>query len=277
MSSLSLFIHAGLHKTATTYLQKKVFPVWPGVHYIGKPYGGSIFESLVNSQKEVALISSEQLSAPPLTPKNLDVEKRKGKWYQRREMSLERLRMIFPGSKLILSVRNPLEYVESVYSQYVSWGGAVSTSEFYSTSGEMTPFCSNDLDFYMLKDSLLRIWGEDNFLLFDSGELQSRPEDVYLNLANFMGVSEVPEVIDKGRSNVRLSESEVNAMLAYSRKHHAQYGTKEFFSGLKDVKKSSTSDQPFSFPQDTLSKVRNDTWASWVKLKEELARHHTRP
>lgn len=68
-----LFLHVGMHKTATTTLQLDVFPHLKGVSYLGRPYNvrqdvltNHFVDLFDDSTEDKVLVSNETLSGPML-------------------------------------------------------------------------------------------------------------------------------------------------------------------------------------------------------------------
>lgn len=151
MTDLEIFLHIGYHKTATTYLQDVVFNQIPGVTYLGRRWINSelrdFFEeykfthdlnfspktyrakfddilehsidhslSLINadSKTEKILISHESLHSG-------------AEWFGVEIISrAERLKSVFPSAKIIIGIRNQVDYIESNYKEYIFLGGRLS-------------------------------------------------------------------------------------------------------------------------------------------------------
>ena len=98
------FFHVGLHKTATTFLQKSVFPEWPGIHYL---QSRNIEYFLRLPDTETYLISCEGLSGATFA--TLD-ERCRG---------IARLARMFPAANTIIGFRPHGGFMASLYSQYL--------------------------------------------------------------------------------------------------------------------------------------------------------------
>jgi len=122
-----IFIHVGLHKTASTFLQEKVFCHLKSVSYLTRPYTqhNHVFnklqyadDSLYDSSKLVAeldqiqeeriLISDEAFSGVPITLGQMN-----------RSMIAKRLKDIFPEAKILLFIRGQKAMLLSHYNMWV--------------------------------------------------------------------------------------------------------------------------------------------------------------
>jgi hypothetical protein len=108
MSFSNLTFHVGLHKTGTTFLQEHVFPrlggvenlVWRNLEYF-----------LRLDHRKVYFVSCEGLSGSTFA----------GTTERIRAISL--LGAMFPCSRIMITVRPHGEYLKSLYSQYLRYGG----------------------------------------------------------------------------------------------------------------------------------------------------------
>ena len=126
-----IFIHVGLPKTASTYLQNNVFPRLNNIAYVGRPYtqenyafntlqyaDNSLYSSstmrkeIDDIEKEIAkghpiLISDELFSGFALYN------------FMNRGMIAERLSEIVPHAEIILFLRGQMDLIVSLYNQFV--------------------------------------------------------------------------------------------------------------------------------------------------------------
>jgi hypothetical protein len=270
VGKVSLYIHVGLHKTGTTFLQRSVFPNWPGVHYVGKPYSDQFFEPALRDEGiACVLLSNEQFSSPPIYPDLLDPCARKRPWFEQRNVTLLRLKQLFPEAGVIMGFRHPVNYCESVYSQYIFRGGAAGLDSFWHPSDMEGCLGLEDVSFDKLQTVVLDLWSEVFF--FDHADLRSRPYDLLWAMAEFMGVDNTPEVVP-GEVNPRLSKSQIAAMQAYSAVSDRQkIPSREFYRGLRAVRDSAQIDEPFTFSAYLQDEITRLTKESWRRAKLRMA------
>ena len=130
MKKQEVFIHIGMPRTGSTFLQTKIFPTIEGVEFIGPPYTqyGNAFNELLfaddtfydeqkirselNSIKgEKLLISNENFIGQSIYFNHIN-----------RTTIANRLKNIFPDATIILYLRNQLDLLKSLYSISVMWG-----------------------------------------------------------------------------------------------------------------------------------------------------------
>lgn len=113
--SSRLFIHVGLPKTATTYLQQNVFPSLSGVTFLGKAKCVNFHDVFMAESRKV-LISHEHLLACPF-------ESYPGGWRAEFTRRLTALSRTFPEAQIMLSFRDHASLLTSYYKEYISKPG----------------------------------------------------------------------------------------------------------------------------------------------------------
>jgi hypothetical protein len=155
---MKVAVHIGLHKTATTTLQRQVFPALPGVHFVDSTHAaaaGVIYACQVQdpiyfdsskaravldgafSADQVNLISSESLSGSlysAIGKRGLD----------HRHSIIENLQRTLPEAKILLVLRRQEQYARSVYRQYVTRGGVLDPAVFFGLESRETAYFPRD-------------------------------------------------------------------------------------------------------------------------------------
>ncbi|MHC4662737.1 MAG: hypothetical protein ACYS8W_13735 [Planctomycetota bacterium] len=174
-----IVIHVGLHKTASTFFQNKI---WPGVEnyrYIGRPYtqhnhafnklqyaDGSLYDSSeVGSQidkikENKLLLSDESFSGKPYFFS-----------YINRAIIAERLKELFPDANIVLFIRDQKDILLSIYNQYIKIGAGVKRME--------------DLFWYPRKDYSLEDYRNRPFD-YDLSTLYFNTNQMYIHLDSFL-------------------------------------------------------------------------------------------
>ncbi|VEP12699.1 conserved hypothetical protein [Hyella patelloides LEGE 07179] len=128
------YIHIGIPKTATTYLQNQIFPHIKSAYYVGRPYtqenhafnllqyaDNTLFKPIkfaneldkinkLASDKEYILISDEKFFG--LTTCN----------FINRSLIAERLSSAMPNAEILIFIRNQEDFILSMYKQHVKMG-----------------------------------------------------------------------------------------------------------------------------------------------------------
>jgi len=105
-SSNDIYIHVGLPKTGTTWIQNEIFKRLD-VQYIDYMY----LYSYIQPERKT-IISMESLSGvPDLHP------------YETRFQVMHRLHAMFPTASIIIGIRERDKWIQSAYNEYVKGGG----------------------------------------------------------------------------------------------------------------------------------------------------------
>lgn len=168
---LTLTIHAGLHKTGTTWLQKHVFPkMTPGsfVNGVDRPIS-DFFEDFAGAESPI-LWSQETLSGV-----------RGSDYSQSRRDILKFVANTWPGSNLILVFREQSDWIRSLYDHHYDEGGTMLFDDWMERHG-----FEYALDHNALIDYVLRLpFGRRLFLDYD--QLKQNPEATIKAIGEFVG------------------------------------------------------------------------------------------
>lgn len=167
----NFLFHVGLHKTGTTYLQDVVFPNWPGIKYL-RFRNLEYFLALPASEKY--LVSCENLSGATFA--TLDDRCR----------GLARLAEMFPGAKVVIAFRPHGDFVASLYSQYLRYGGQATFDRFFSLSSPDTLWRRDDLCYRALVEVIETSFRAKPFV-FHLSELRDNEQGLLADLARFFG------------------------------------------------------------------------------------------
>jgi hypothetical protein len=150
-----IFFHTGLHKTATTFIQKMLFPNIEGLNYVKNE---TVFKELIDiTQQDILtynekkiyegikdkltsgknIISAEALSGNPFMQ------------YLNRYDILLKIKKTFPEAKIIVGIRNQKSMLFSIYKQYIRMGGTKRSEDFYRI----------DDNSKLYKSDAIYIWG----------------------------------------------------------------------------------------------------------------------
>lgn len=117
ISKSNVFIHVGLQKTGTTWIQCELFNRMKGINYVHN----MDYTTYFNPDRKT-IISMEWLCGIPY-------------WnhvpYSNRFQMIDRLHRVFPDAGIILGVRDKRKWVISLYSQYVKNGGVLGYDDWY--------------------------------------------------------------------------------------------------------------------------------------------------
>lgn len=203
------FVHVGLAKAASTFLQGQVFPAHPQLVAISIPCHRQIgakavldtlaltesarfdatawrtsFETLARragvTEGRKLGISNENLSGHMVTGAGAD-------WVA------DRLAELLGPIKVVLVLRHPLSYVWSMYNQYVRTGGTLPLSRVWDDPS-LFPGLVNvtkKLDYQRLLSHYRRRFGEENLLVVPFELLHEDQADFLHRIWRFFGVSPI--------------------------------------------------------------------------------------
>lgn len=227
----TVYLHLGFHKTATTFMQKAIFPNLKQVNYIkygrikkelgkirlskisdmGAENSKYFFKSFNNGKP--MLISFEGLSGSPLSPSKrkpqLDI--------------LKDLRRVFPESEfdvyIIFGIREQVALLTSLYVQFVHHGGVIGPKDFMrgrlKNNGSL-----NNFQFHRYIHEVYRLFGEDHTYVMIYEYFKKNFSEEMLKLLNYMGEQEIPNY-----KNVGSNKSYGTKQLAIARRLNRLFKT----------------------------------------------------
>jgi hypothetical protein len=235
------FLHIGDYKTGTTWLQKYFYSIHPDISYLGGPFNNQLLEKYLHE-----LIDSRDLD---FDSKNLrkKIEKQVGliipgkKTGISREVfsatnfvtgenarrNAERLYSIFGDVKVVFIIREQINMLTSIYSQYVKMGGTLPIKSFV-----FDPIVSNGLlerlKWHKQITMYREIFGADNVHIGLYEEFRDNKEKFLYSLSEFL---EIGNVLLKNEINSR-----ANKALSSFSCEIARIGNKAFRSHLNNAK-----------------------------------------
>ena len=172
-----LFLHVGLPKTGTTFMQNVVFPKWRGVTYL---VSGNFEHLLLMEEGERYLISREGL----LKSHNFSLQ-------ETRARRMARLSKIFPEARILISFRRHAAFIVSCYRQYLQKGGRHTFEKYFDVDGDGGVLRREEFLFRRELESI-----DDSFrhkpFVFCQEEIKENLPNLLRDLEAFMG-GEAPD------------------------------------------------------------------------------------
>lgn len=215
-----VFLHIGLHKTATTTLQSQFFTKITGLNYYWNnnrqirlmvdmltkkdpmyfdPASALGCLGEVNDDAPI-LISEESLSGAPFAGER--------EWgLDHRKAVFENSLKVFPGASVILVIRRQDKFAVSLYRQYLKFGGTQSLERFYGidTEGDYYGLVSLDRFNYLTYIQTLHGMFSGRVLVLAFEEFV-REQDVFLSkICSFVGV-EKPDLVLSKSNETRMGD-----------------------------------------------------------------------
>ena len=162
-----VFIHVGLPKTGTTWIQREIFEKMKNVNYYHR---FDLYTPLDFDKKTV--ISNEELAGVAYWEKGMDI----------RYQVIERLYRMFPKAKIIVGRRDERSWIRSTYAQYVKNGGWRNFDSWFD-------FCydkkAGDMDSY--ESYIYGLFGKKNVFVYDISDLKTDISGFVTRLCGFIG------------------------------------------------------------------------------------------
>jgi hypothetical protein len=194
-----VLLHVGYHKTATTWMQNLLFTQQHGYRQIanhkevfshivrpnGYRFDPGQMKKLIIERKaelrpgEVPVISSEILSGNPFHGG------------RESEIYAERLHKILPEARILISIRNQMRIMASVYMQYLLRGGTMPYDLFFEGTNEpgYFAFSPEHFEYDLLVANYQRLFGRENVYILTQESLIEDMDAASEGLARFIGNS----------------------------------------------------------------------------------------
>jgi len=206
MREREIFIHIGLHRTGSTFLQEKIFPHIPLVTFVrGHNY---ICSFMINA--EVPTDGKIVISYEGLSGHNY-LDNGEASPF---EMA-ERIKKLWPNAKIILVLREKGDWRRSLYRQYVNRLSKFMTEPILSEQEWIEKvFRKRDFSFDDFVAYLNGLFEEVLVLHYEN--LRDHPYDFVREICDFIGVPS--PTFTTGRINVGLSMRKIRAIRWLSRR-----------------------------------------------------------
>ena len=192
-----LLLHVGYHKTATTWMQGLLFRRMHGYRKVAtqaevfanivRPHGfrfdpGPMRDLIARkldglAPGEVPVISSEVLSGHPFQGGHES------------DIYAERLHRIAPEARILITIRNQMRILPSVYMQYLQRGGRMPYDRFFAGESRVGyfGFTPEHFEYDLLIAHYQRLFGRENVYVLTQESLVADMEDIAERLAEFAG------------------------------------------------------------------------------------------
>lgn len=122
--SKKIYIHVGMQKTGSTWLQSEYFPKITTHDVIYKESFRNIFYGLTD--KDLLITYENYVGYPHI----LKSEDRNG-WMDTRSKAIRNLAAFFPKADIILVIRKQSSLIGSLYNQYIKVGGNITLKDYW--------------------------------------------------------------------------------------------------------------------------------------------------
>ncbi len=163
-----IFFHVGLGKTASTYLQYKVFPKLKGVHYIQRTRYKKSYAVIKNTNHDKYLVSRE--------------------FDRQLEREASTFSKHFPGAKPIIILRRQDSWIASQYRRFVKNGRPFSFTTFLDVEQDSGVWKKKEL-YFMNKIRILEKYFMHKPLVLFHDDLKNDPWAFIDTIANYIGAT----------------------------------------------------------------------------------------
>ncbi len=188
-----IYLHLGMGKTGTKFLQYKVFPKFKGICYVQRTRYRKWGQIIPKLNCERVLASNE--------------------FDQQMTRECEKLARSFPGAVPILVLRRHGSYIASQYRRFVKNGYRLPFQAFFDLKNDRGYFSIADLSYGKQLSMIEKIFGRPP-LLFIYEDMKARPEAFVQELAGAIGAKVDMDEIDFKPRHRSYSEKQLKAILA---------------------------------------------------------------
>ena len=260
-----VFLHIGLHKTATTTLQTQFFHHIKDINYYWNNNESTrVMIDLIakndpmyfNASATVArlgaiennnpiLISEESLSGPPFSGER--------EWgLDNRSNVISNMLAAFPSASVILVLRRQDKFAASIYRQYLKFGGTQPIDRFFGVDTEpdyFGLFSQNKLNFLNYARAIKASFG-NRILLLAFEEFIKTPETFLSKICAFMG-RETPNIALVRSNETRLGATGLNIARALNHLFASKHNPGGLLRGIPIIRnKSLVLKNPMPFLHD---------------------------
>lgn len=175
----AIYFHAGMMRTASTFLQKTVFPELTGIQYISKKQYGKAHEIIAESDAEKILVSFELNNTL---------------FYNH----LERFAKKYPGAGIILVLRRHDKWIASHYKRAIKNGFHEDFRKYFDIETDAGRWKKEDLLYYPKLTWVQQQFTKPPLILFHK-ELREQPKTFLSKILHYTGAKSSGNISFKPR------------------------------------------------------------------------------
>lgn len=191
-----IFFHVGLGKTASTYLQYKVFPKLKGVYYIQRTRYKRYKEIISKTEHDKYFISNE--------------------FDRQLEREVKKFSQSFPEGKVIIVLRRNDSWIASQYRRHVKNGRAFLFEEFFDLENDSGFWKKEDLYIFPKIQVIEKYLHHKPLVLFHD-DLKNHPHDFISLITHFIGATYDPNKIKLDPKHTSYNEKQLKAIRKFSK------------------------------------------------------------
>lgn len=204
MKDSNLTVHVGLPRTASTFLQERIFDQLKSIHYIGKTrpnYPAWLKEwhyaSDCDFQNHRTWIRNHLNEVMVEGKPNVLSSEMFTMWGNQTSTQAARLHAVAPGARIVMVLRDPLDRMRSFYKAIVGFDGfwepmsdLMGWNETPYVFYKQKPIFLGDYYYNDLVQAYRRYYSEDRMLVLRYEEMVESPEAFFFKLTSFIGSDE---------------------------------------------------------------------------------------
>ncbi len=192
-----IFFHVGLGKTASTYLQYKVFPFFKNIRFIHrKPEYLNATKIIAKSKFENYLISRE--------------------FDQQLEDEVKKFSKFYPDTTAIIVLRKHDSWIASQYRRFVKNGHAIEFTKFFDLKNNKGLFSIEDLEYYKKFEIIEKYFTKKPIVLFYD-DLRRNPLQFFDYIAKQVGATYDKADINLDKKHSSYNENQLKAVFRVSK------------------------------------------------------------
>lgn len=194
--SAEVYFHVGLGKTASTYLQNKVFNKFKNIVYIHP-----------TQYRKYPQIMTEHAGEKRFISREMD---------QQLEREVKKFSEKYPATKSIIVLRSNEQWIASQYRRFLKNGYPYTFEEFFDIVNDSGFWKISDAAFYPKIQILEKYFTHKPLVLFYE-DLRSNPFQFIDSIADYMGVTYDQSAIPLEPHHTSYEEKQLKVMLGISR------------------------------------------------------------
>lgn len=198
-----VIFHVGLPKTASTFLQRNVFPHLKQVHYV-KKHDFKRHEKIVEKSSHYRILLSTEFNPHPGN--------------KRAQQKLDRIKRNFEHIYPVIVLRKHSSWLKSKYKYYIRKHGSYPFTDFIDPKNDQGAAIRKDLYFFQKIKHLEETYDRRPLVLFQE-ELKSNPIDTVKVIADFMGATFDEEDIEVSTIKKSYSEHQLKWVRKFNRNY----------------------------------------------------------
>ncbi len=198
MKNPEIFIHTGMGRTGSTFLQYKVFPKFEGICYTQRTKFRRAVQIIQKGRHKKYLISGEME-------------------YKKLERHMREFSSYFPNARPIIILRRHDEWIASQYRRFVKSGHAFKFNEFFNVKND-NAYWEKEWLRYMGNIEILENYFTHKPMVFFYDDLRNDPAKFITQLAEVMSVKVDISDINLSPKHASYNEKQLRAVYTVSKR-----------------------------------------------------------